>query len=51
MTNWVPEVGSEVKTRSRGLPSVPYVKQADGTWRPKYIEGKPNKKGLESSED
>ena len=32
----VPEVGSEVKTRSGTYPSIPYVKQADGTWKPKY---------------
>lgn len=36
------EVGSEVKTRSGGFPSVPYVKQEDGTWKPKYINGVPN---------
>ena len=34
--------GTEVKTRSGGFPSTPFVKQADGTWAPKYINGKPN---------
>lgn len=29
-------VGTEVKTRSGGFPSIPHVKQADGTWKPKY---------------
>jgi hypothetical protein len=37
----VPNVGAEVQTRSGGFPSVPYVKQADGTWKPKYVGGKP----------
>jgi hypothetical protein len=29
-------VGAEVKTRSGVFPSIPYVKQADGSWKPKY---------------
>lgn len=32
----VSRVGSEVNTRSGSYPSVPYVKQEDGTWKPKY---------------
>lgn len=31
-----PEVGAEVKTRSGTFPSLPYVKQEDGSWKPKY---------------
>lgn len=34
----IPEVGSEVKTRSGTFPSVPYVRQEDGSWKPKYGE-------------
>jgi hypothetical protein len=29
-------VGTEVRTRSGVFPSVPYVKQQDGSWKPKY---------------
>lgn len=29
-------VGAEVKTRSGTFPSIPYVKQVDGSWKPKY---------------
>lgn len=29
-------VGSEVRTRSGTFPSIPYVKQEDGSWKPKY---------------
>jgi hypothetical protein len=29
-------VGTEVRTRSGVFPSVPYVKQEDGSWKPKY---------------
>jgi len=32
----VARVGAEVKTRSGTFPSVPYVRQADGSWKPKY---------------
>lgn len=28
--------GTEVKTRSGEFPSIPYVKQEDGSWEPKY---------------
>lgn len=28
--------GTEVKTRSGVFPSIPYVKQENGTWKPKY---------------
>lgn len=41
---------AEVKTRSGGFPSVPYVRLSDGTWVPKYVAGKPNEK-LEGLED
>lgn len=29
--------GTEVNTRSGTFPSVTYVKQEDGTWKPKYM--------------
>ena len=29
-------VGTEVKTRAGEFPSTPYVKQEDGSWKPKY---------------
>ena len=29
-------VGSEVKTRTGVFPSIPMVKQEDGSWKPKY---------------
>lgn len=32
----VNRIGSEVKTRSGTFPSIPWVKQADGSWKPKY---------------
>lgn len=32
----VSHVGSEVKTRNGTFPSIPFVKQADGSWKPKY---------------
>lgn len=31
-------VGSEVRTRSGAYPSIPYVKQEDGSWKPKYSD-------------
>lgn len=33
------KIGSEVKTRSGVFPGMPYVKQKDGSWKPKYSEG------------
>lgn len=36
--SYVAPVGSEVKTRSGTFPSVPYVKQEDGGWKPKYTD-------------
>lgn len=35
---YVPPVGTEVKTRAGTFPSIPFVKQEDGTWKPKYKE-------------
>lgn len=33
---YVTPVGAEVRTRSGVYPSIPYVKQEDGSWKPKY---------------